>query len=290
MLLKRIGPYLRLMRLHQPTGIWLLLWPCWWSIALATDKPWPDVYLLGLFFIGAVVIRGAGCVINDIVDGHIDAKVERTKDRPLASGKLTRLNALWLLAILLSIGLVVVLQMKLIVLALSLLAFIPVIAYPFMKRLIAWPQLFLGATFNLGAIVGWAAATGSINVYPVILYLACFFWTLGYDTIYAHQDKKDDSKIGVKSTAVSMGNKSKIYIASFYFIMILLLMMLGSKIFVHHNLVYHSSLLLGLFHLAWQVKTVNLGKPESCMRKFRSNTVFGWIIFFGILVEKRLSY
>lgn len=288
--LKKIGLYLRLMRLHQPTGIWLLLWPCWWSIAMATEKPFPDIYLLGLFAIGAIAMRSAGCIINDIIDRDIDAKVERTKNRPLASGALSVMNAAWLAVVLITFSCVILYYLNWPARIASVLFFIPVIIYPFMKRIIPWPQVFLGLTFNAGGVVGWAAAKGAIEYPALAIYAAGFFWTLGYDTIYAHQDKKYDRKIGVKSTAISMNNNTKPFVAVFYLLMIIFLMIAGSLAFPHHNLVFYGSLILALMQLLWQIKTVNLDDPRDCMRKFKSNSFFGFIIFAGILIEKTLSY
>jgi len=288
--LLKLGLFLKLMRLHQPTGIWLLLWPCWWSIAMATQKPMPDIYLLSVFAIGAVIMRSAGCIINDIIDREIDKKVERTKNRPLASGMLSLKNALWLLVLLLTVAAIILISLNNIAIIAAILAFIPVLIYPYMKRIMPWPQIFLGFTFNAGAIVGWAAATETITYPALAIYLAGFFWTLGYDTIYAHQDRLHDEKIGVKSSAVSMRDKTKIFLSIFYLIMIILLMFAGSMVFHGHNLIYYSGLMLALVHLLWQIKALDINNPADCMKKFKSNASFGWIIFLGILLEKSLTY
>lgn len=274
------------MRLHQRTGIWLLLWPCWWSIALAYQGTQPPLFLLALFAIGAVAMRGAGCVINDIVDRKIDAQVERTKNRPLASGQLSVQVAYWLLAGLLAIGLVVLFYLNHMAVSLSLFYMILVMFYPFMKRLIGWPQLFLAITFNAGAMIGWAAAKGDIDTAAWLLYGAGMLWTLGYDTIYAHQDKKDDARIGVKSSAVSMGSYTKHFVTLFYLLMILLLAITGHRVLERNLMMYDIGLLIALLHLMAQVKLVNLDKPASCMRTFRSNGWFGWIIFLAIMLAR----
>lgn len=257
---------------------------------MASQELFPDIRLLGIFAIGAIVMRSAGCVINDIIDRKIDAEVARTKGRPLASGALSLRNALWLLLMLLVAGAVILNSLNINAIAFSLMFFIPVFIYPFMKRIMAWPQIFLGITFNAGAIIGWVAVTGSISYPAIAIYVAGFFWTLGYDTIYAHQDKKDDSKIGVKSSALSMNEKTKMFVSLFYLAMVIFLMIAGRLVFNYHNVLYYFSLLIALVHLIWQVKAVDLDNPDDCMRKFRSNAKFGWIVFIGILLEKSLFY
>jgi len=279
-----------LMRLHRPTGIWLLLWPCWWSIALASDGPFPSLFILMLFAIGSIAMRSAGCIINDIIDRKIDAQVERTRNRPLASGALSISAALWTLLILLTISCIVLYNLNINTILLSLLFFIPVIVYPLMKRFIGWPQAFLGLTFNAGAIVGWSAVTGTVEFPAVVLYMGCIFWTIGYDTIYAHQDKKDDVNAGVKSTALSLGGLSKSAIGMFYIIMFVMLFIVGLQVFPQHNMIYYGGITLGLFHLIWQVKRVDLDNPADCMKKFRSNVWFGWIILLAIMGEKMIDF
>lgn len=277
---------LKLMRLHQPTGIWLLLWPCWWSIAFSSPDPWPSPFLLAAFAIGATVMRGAGCVINDMVDRKIDAQVARTKERPLASGALSMRDAWWLLLVLLALGLSVVVQLNRLAVVVGFLFCVPVVIYPFMKRYLRWPQLVLALTFNAGAIVGWAATAGTIPPEAWLLYAACFFWTLGYDTIYAHQDKRDDVRIGVKSTAVALGERTRSYVTGFYLVMVTLLSALGFAALQQGFLIYFASLGLALAVLMWQIRKVELDSPEDCLRRFRSNARFGWIIFLGIIAQR----
>ncbi len=279
-------PYLKLMRLHQRTGIWLLLWPCWWSIALATDTMGDMLGLLLLFLIGAVVMRSAGCVVNDIWDRDIDPHVERTKTRPLASGVLNVKQAVILLGLLFAIGLGILLTLNQLTIALGLGFGVMVIVYPLMKRFINIPQLFLGATINAGALMGWSAATGEVAASAWLLYAACFFWTLGYDTIYAHQDKDDDIKIGVKSAALTFGKHTKINVISAYLVMSGLLLAVG---FFHaQGWIYYLGIAVALGHLLWQILTVNLDDRDDCMSKFRSNGTFGWIIFIGIIISAGL--
>lgn len=285
--ISKLMVYLRLMRLHQQTGIWLLLWPCWWSISLASTNTIPNIYLLTIFLLGAIAMRGAGCIINDIIDKDIDAKVERTKNRPIASGELSVKKAVFLLIILLCIGFFVMLQLNKTAIIISLVAFIMAIIYPTMKRLIAWPQFFLAITFNLGALIGWSTVKdGDIGMPAIFLYIAGIFWTLGYDTIYAHQDKKDDVVIGVKSTAVSMQDNTKRYVSIFYILMIAFISFAGVEVFAENSLIFYFFITLALFQLFWQVIKVNLDEPKDCMNKFKSNMFLGSIIFVGIILQK----
>lgn len=278
------------MRLHRPTGIWLLLWPCWWSIALASQGSTLPVDTLLLFALGAIIMRSAGCVINDMVDRDIDAQVARTRMRPLASGALSMNEALWLLVILLSLGLVILLQLNILTIAMGATFLIPVVLYPFMKRWIPWPQAFLGLTINAGAVLGWTAVQDGIHYPALLLYVACWCWTMGYDTIYAHQDKKDDIHAGVKSTALSMGQYTKTYVLAFYLIMLVCLAFIGNWVFISHNIIYYSTLAVAFIQLLWQVRSVDLDNPQDCMVKFKSNTWLGWIVFLGIITEKLLTY
>lgn len=274
--------YFRLMRLHQPTGIWLLLWPCWWSAMLANHGLVP-FRLLALFALGASVMRSAGCVLNDIVDRTFDAQVERTRTRPLASGEVSIREAVALLAVLLAIALCIALMMKPIVLVLSAASLFLVASYPFMKRITWWPQAFLGLTFNWGALLGWAAVTGSLAYTALLLYAGGIGWTLGYDTIYAHQDKEDDRKIGVKSTALLFGNNSKLWIAGFYGIAILFWNAAG--LLEGRGWPYFAGLGFVALHFIWQVYNVRLNDTASCLKIFRSNTIVGWLFFAGLCGE-----
>ena len=210
-------PYARLARLDRPIGTWLLLLPCWWSIALAAPAGgWPDLWLMALFGVGAVVMRGAGCTLNDILDRHLDAKVERTKVRPIPSGQVTVRQAIGFLVAQLLLGFVILLQLNLFAIFLGAASLALVAAYPFMKRITWWPQAFLGLTFNWGALLGWAAVRGDLGWQPVLLYAGGILWTLGYDTIYAHQDREDDAHVGIKSTALLFGSDSRRWVGCFY--------------------------------------------------------------------------
>ena len=212
-------PYLRLMRLDRPIGFWLLFWPCAFSLVLANIAV-PEIainwYFLLLFFIGAIIMRGAGCTFNDIIDKDIDKKVARTRLRPIASGQVSVKKATIFLVVQLLIGLIILLQFNLFTILLGVSSLLLVVIYPFMKRITWWPQLFLGLAFSWGALMGWAAVFGSLSLAPILLYIGCVFWTIGYDTIYAMQDIEDDALIGVKSTARLFGKNTKIIVSLFY--------------------------------------------------------------------------
>lgn len=263
------NPYLRLMRLHQPVGNWLLLWPCWWGLALAHSMDWR---LYALFALGAVCMRSAGCIVNDMIDRGFDAQVERTKGRPLASGELSMRQAFGLLFLLLCISLGVAMALGREVVLWSALALPLVALYPLMKRITWWPQLFLGLTFNWGALVGFIAVRGVLETQAVLLYVACVFWTLGYDTIYAHQDKEDDAKIGVKSTARRLGRWTKPFVLVCYALFGLLFWYV-----VRPQEWAWFCMLCAMLQLFWQVLAAKLDSPESCKRIFRSNATLGWL-------------
>jgi 4-hydroxybenzoate polyprenyltransferase len=278
-------PYARLARLDRPIGTWLLLFPCWWSIALASEPGhWPDLWLMILFGIGALVMRGAGCTVNDMVDRDIDAQVARTATRPLASGRLTLTQAFAFLGLQLAIGLVILLQLSAAAIWLGIASLILVALYPFMKRITWWPQAFLGLTFNWGALMGWAAARDEVASPALLLYAAGFFWTLSYDTIYAHQDKEDDTLIGVKSTALRLGKDTRPWLLGFDAAMLVLLVLAGAQAGL--SWIYYLALLALAAHLKWQQADVDLDDPKDCLAKFRSNRVIGWILLAGIVLGR----
>ena len=276
-----LRPYLKLLRADQPIGAWLLLWPCWWSLALAAPGGWPDARLLVLFGIGAVVMRGAGCTVNDMVDRHFDARVARTRDRPLASGALGLVQAWVFLTLLLTVGLVILLQLNGAAIALGA-ASLPLIAlYPYMKRITSWPQAFLGLVFNWGALLGWTAATGSLGWPAVALYAGCFAWTLGYDTIYAHQDKEDDVIVGVKSSALKLGGATRPWLFVFYGVAAALFALAGALAGLAWP--FHVGLAAAAALLAWQAATVDTDSRADCLAKFKSNTWVGALVFAAII-------
>lgn len=266
------------MRFHKPIGAYLLLLPCLWGLSLGNTSP--SFGHFALYILGAFVMRSAGCIMNDLADIEFDKKVERTNSRPLASGTLSKPKAFILLGILLSLGFLILMQLPQRVILVGALSLILVVFYPFMKRITYWPQLFLGFTFNYGAILGYLTYHPHIPASVICLYVAGIFWTLGYDTIYAYQDIKDDLKIGVKSTAILFGTQGIKIIGLFY---LLVLVFLGISGFLEHkSYLFYIFLNLGAIQLVWQITTLNLKNPEDCNQKFFSNTLFGLLIFLGL--------
>ena len=276
-------PYARLIRLDRPSGTWLLLLPCWWGVALAGGKI-PALFFLLLFAAGAVVMRGAGCIVNDIYDRDIDRKVERTKGRPLASGEIALWQALVFLFLLLLMGFAVLSAFNPLTFWLGVFSLVFVFTYPLAKRFTWWPQLVLGLAFNWGAIMGWTAVRDSIGLTPVLLYLAGVCWTLGYDTIYAHQDKDDDAMIGVKSLALKLGKKSLFWVAMFYFATLILLTAAGAAAGLGKG--FYLAMLMAVSLAAWLVLGWNPDDPASCLKRFRINREFGLIVFAAIVIGK----
>ena len=273
-------PYLRLARLDRPIGTWLLLFPCWWSLALAAGGR-PDLYLMALFGVGAVVMRGAGCTVNDILDRDIDGLVERTRGRPIPSGQISVKQALAFLVVQLSIGLAILLQLRPAAIALGVFSLLLVFTYPLMKRITWWPQAFLGITFNWGALLGWAAAVGAVDPPALMLYAAGIAWTLGYDTIYAHQDKEDDARIGVKSTALRLGAASRRWVAVFYAATALGFLLAGWQ--ADLGWLFYPLWFAASAQLAWQVAAWRIDDPADCLVKFKSNRWFGWFYLAAIV-------
>jgi 4-hydroxybenzoate polyprenyltransferase len=275
--------YARLMRLDRPIGAWLLLLPCWWSLALATNLL-PNIWLMLLFGLGAVIMRAAGCVINDLYDRKLDRLVERTAARPLASGVVKPWQALLLLLGLLAAGLGILLLFNRATLITGALSLLPVFVYPLMKRVTWWPQLFLGFTFNWGALMGWTAVTGHLSFTAIVLYVAGIFWTLGYDTIYAHQDKRDDETVGIKSTALLLGARSPIWVMGFYAGAVLLLALAGWLQNLDRGF-YYGLLAAAAFAFA-QLALWRMDDPENCLRRFRANRDFGLIVLAALVLGK----
>ena len=284
----RLQPWLQLMRLDRPVGTWLLFWPCVFGLLLGAAAEerrfleWRDYYYVILFAIGALVMRGAGCAFNDIIDRDIDAQVARTRGRPIPSGAITPKQALILLAGLCLIGLVILLQFNWFAVALGAASLLLVGVYPFMKRITWWPQAWLGLTFNWGALLGFAAQTGRLDIGAAMLYAGLIFWTLGYDTIYAHQDKDDDELIGVKSTARLFGTDSRKWILRFYAIAFTLILTAGFT--EHAGWPFAFVMLAAGAHLLWQVRQLNISSPENCLRVFRSNRDTGALIALALLI------
>ncbi|PZO78921.1 MAG: 4-hydroxybenzoate octaprenyltransferase [Mesorhizobium amorphae] len=284
-------PYAQLARWDRPIGWELLLWPCLWSAALAAlalpqaDAPWwgmlPDPWHTVLFLVGAVAMRGAGCTYNDIVDERIDASVERTRSRPLPSGQVRRRQAWAFLAAQCLVGLAVLVQFNPFTIGLGLVSLLVVALYPFMKRITDWPQFVLGLAFSWGALMGWAAVHGSIGAPAVLLYAASVMWVIGYDTIYAHQDKEDDALVGVRSTARLFGDDTKSWLAGLYGGALVL--MASSFALAGAPLPAMAGLLAAAVHFTRQIRVLDIDDPEQCLRLFRSNGQVGWLIFAGLV-------
>lgn len=285
-----LRPYARLARLDRPIGWWLLLWPCWWSSALAADAAgWrmPDPWHLALFLIGAVAMRGAGCTYNDIVDRDFDAQVARTRSRPIPSGQVSVRSAKIFLVLQALVGLAVLLQFNGPTILWGAASLAVVAAYPFAKRVTDWPQLVLGLAFSWGALVGWTAVFGTIGWPAVLVYAAAILWTIGYDTIYAHQDREDDEIIGVRSTARLFGGFTRTAIAVAYAGAVVLLAaafaLAGVGPAAHVGLVAFAG------HLGWQLARLDTADPGRCLALFRSNRLAGWLPFLGLLADMAVA-
>jgi 4-hydroxybenzoate polyprenyltransferase len=282
-------PYLRLMRADRPIGTWLLLWPCWWSAALAwiaADVRLPDIWLLVLFGIGATVMRGAGCIYNDITDRDYDARVARTRTRPIPSGQVSVTAASVFMVTLSFVGLAVLLQFNPFAIALGIASLGIVAFYPFMKRITYWPQIVLGLAFSWGALMGWAEVFGRLDAPALLLYAAAIAWTIGYDTIYAHQDKEDDALVGLKSTALKFGPRTKPWLTLFFGATIVLLALAGAG--AGTSWPFFAGLALASLHFVWQVVTLDIDDQANCLRRFRANRDFGAIVFLALLADMAL--
>tara|TARA_B100000927_G_scaffold220359_1_gene180330 strand:- start:72 stop:869 length:798 start_codon:yes stop_codon:yes gene_type:complete len=261
------------------------MWPCLWSYVYGSIifSHNIEIKYIIYFILGSVLMRGAGCTWNDLLDRKYDSKVKRTKDRPLASNKISLANAAIFLVFQLLLSLLILIQFNKLTIIVGLLSIIPIIIYPLMKRITWWPQLFLGITFNWGAIMGWTAITGELSYHCIILYFGCIFWTIGYDTIYAHQDKIDDNFLGLKSTAILFGSKTKFALYFFYLIFITTLIITINIIEIE-NLYINSLFLFFIFiHLFSQIFFLNIDSPDNCLKIFKSNNSLGIIIFMLLL-------
>ncbi|XP_059523160.1 4-hydroxybenzoate polyprenyltransferase, mitochondrial isoform X1 [Myotis daubentonii] len=279
-----LRPYLRLMRLDKPIGTWLLYLPCTWSIGLAAEPgSFPDWYMLSLFGTGAVLMRGAGCTINDMWDRDYDKKVTRTATRPIAAGDISTFQSFIFLGGQLTLALGVLLCLNYYSIALGAASLLLVITYPLMKRITYWPQLALGFTFNWGALLGWSAVKGSCDPFVCLpLYFSGIMWTLIYDTIYAHQDKRDDALIGVKSTALRFRENTKQWLSGFSVAMLGALSLVGVN--TDQTVPYYTALAAVAAHLTHQIYTLDIHRPEDCWEKFASNRTIGLIVFLGIVL------
>jgi 4-hydroxybenzoate polyprenyltransferase len=281
-------PYLRLARLDRPIGSWLLLMPCWWSVGLAAVHARSQVNLwhVLLFFVGAFAMRGAGCTWNDIVDRDLDARVERTRSRPIPSGQVTVASAAAFLALQALVGLAVLLQFNRFTIYVGFASLAVVVVYPFMKRITYWPQIVLGLAFSWGALMGWPATFARLDPPALLLYAGAISWVIGYDTIYAHQDREDDALIGIKSTALLFRERTKPMLALFYALAVALIALAGWS--AGGGLVFALGLLAFAAHLAWQIARLDVDDPVNCLVVFKSNRDAGLIVFAGLALDAGL--
>ena len=275
--------FVQLTRLNKPIGYLLLFWPCVWGLTLGYYFNGElDLYLkhVFLFFLGSVLMRSAGCIVNDIVDKNFDKKVKRTRERPIASGKISIFNALVYVFFLCLIAFVILLQFNFLTIVLGMSSMILAFTYPFMKRITYWPQLFLGLTFNWGIIMGWTSITNNISIEPIILYLSAIFWTLGYDTIYGLQDIRDDEIIGVKSTSIKFKNNVKVFVGTCYSLFVLCIIILSFLMEINKYIFILS--LFFILSLVYQIKIFKTDNPKSCLNSFKVNNLTGLLIFLFI--------
>jgi 4-hydroxybenzoate polyprenyltransferase len=283
-------PYLRLARADRPIGYFLLALPCFWSVALASlslEAPYPDPWLLALFAAGAIVMRAAGCTYNDLIDRDIDAQVARTRDRPLPSGQVSPRAAIVFMLALCLVGLGVLLSFNRFTIWLGL-GVLPIVAvYPFVKRVSHWPQAVLGLAFNWGTLMGWAAVLGRLDLAPLLLYAGAVCWTIGYDTIYAHQDREDDGVLGLKSTALRFGRATKPWLAGLY--VLAWIGITGAGALAGAGLPFLLGMAAAAAQLAWQVATLDIDDADNCLSRFRANRDFGLIVFAAIVLDMALA-
>lgn len=278
-------PYLRLARLDRPIGSWLLLMPCWWSVGLAGmhNDRFPSLWHIVLFFIGAFAMRGAGCTWNDLVDRDLDGRVERTRSRPIPSGQVTVAQATMFMVAQALVGFLVLIQFNRFTVATGIASLLVVVIYPFMKRITYWPQIFLGLAFSWGALMGWPAAFGRLDWPAIVLYAGSILWVIGYDTIYAHQDRDDDLLIGIKSTALLFGERTSTMLAAFYAGAVVLIAAAGFM--AGGGIMFTIGIVAFAAHLAWQVTRLDIDDPAHCLVLFKSNRDAGLILFGAMLLE-----
>ena len=286
--MKQLNLFIELARLKKPIGFLLLFWPCAWGLTLAYDfsNNLNDYFFyLILFFLGSILMRSAGCIVNDISDKEFDKKVERTKNRPIASNKISIKLAIFYTVILCSLAFLVLINFNNLTIILALGSMPLAFTYPLMKRFTYWPQLFLGITFNYGLVLGWTATQNEISVVPVIFYLGAIFWTLGYDTIYGFQDIKDDEIIGVKSTSIKFKKNPKLFLLLCYLLFISSLIIVG--FIMNFNYLFYIILLASMIHLLFfQVYRLNFRNPKDCLRIFKSNNLLGFLILINLFIGK----
>ncbi len=286
--MQNIKLFIELTRLDRPIGYMLLFWPCLWGLTIAYnfDSEIGKFYFYSLLFLlGSMLMRSAGCIVNDIVDKNFDKKVERTKNRPIASGKVSVKSAIIYSFVLCGLAFLVLINFNKFTILMALLSMPLAFTYPLMKRFTYWPQLFLGITFNYGLVLAWISINNNIDLIPIIFYFGAIFWTLGYDTIYGYQDIKDDEIIGVKSTSIKFKNNPKKFISLCYIFFFLSLILVG--FLMNFKISFYISLIITFFHLGfYQIKNLDVSNPNMCLIKFKSNNLLGFIVFINILIGK----
>ena len=286
--MNQINLFIELTRLKRPIGFMLLFWPCLWGLTLVYDfnsNLFNYFFYSALFLSGSILMRSAGCIVNDIADKNFDQKVERTKNRPIASGKVSVKLASTYALILCGIAFLVLINFNKLTILMALISMPLAFTYPLMKRITYWPQLFLGITFNYGLVLAWISISGEISIIPIIFYLGAIFWTLGYDTIYGFQDIKDDEIIGVKSTSIKFKNDPKKFLFISYCMFIISLFLIG--ILMNFKIYYFLFMIVPILHLlVFQISRLNTKLSLDCLTKFKSNNILGLIIFINILVGK----
>ena len=286
--MNHLNHFIELIRLKKPIGFMLLFWPCAWGLTLAYDfsNNLSDYFFyLTLFFLGSVLMRSAGCIVNDILDKEFDKKVSRTKSRPIASGKVSVKLGLTYVVLLCLLALTILLNFNTFTIILALGSMPLAFSYPLMKRYTYWPQLFLGITFNYGLILGWVCIENQIDIVPIVLYLGAIFWTLGFDTIYGYQDLKDDEIIGIKSTSIKFKKNPKLFLTICYLIFLTSLIITGVS--MELNTMFYFFILIPTAHLFfYQIYKFNFKDPKNCLKIFKSNNFFGAIVLCNILIGK----
>ncbi len=286
--MNQLNLFIELTRLKKPIGFMLLFWPCAWGLTIAfdfTNNLDNYFFYLFLFLLGSILMRSAGCIVNDISDKEFDKKVSRTKNRPIAAGKISIRLALVYTAMLCLLALLVLVNFNIYTILLALGSMPLAFTYPLMKRFTYWPQLFLGITFNYGLILGWVAVKNNLDIIPIVFYLGAIFWTLGYDTIYGYQDLKDDEIIGVKSTSIKFKKNPNLFLIICYLIFMLSILTVG--IYMKFSYFFYFFLSVPIFHLFfYQIKKFRLNDTDNCLKIFKSNNFFGFLIFINILIGK----
>ena len=275
-------------RLNKPTGFLLLFWPCSWGLSLAyyfNQDVKIFIYHLFLFFCGSVLMRSAGCIVNDIVDEKIDKKVARTKERPIASGSLSKNLALFYIIVICLLAFLILIQFNLFTIYLGMFSMIFAFTYPFMKRFTYWPQLFLGFTFNWGIVMGWASVMTDLSYLPILLYIGAIFWTLGYDTIYGVQDISDDEVIGVKSTAIKFKNNIGLFVGCCYLLSSITIFLVMVNLKINYSSIF---LLFFILTLLYQIKIIKTKQPLACLKAFKLNNISGFLVFLSFFLVNNI--